>query len=292
MTAEGQSGTPRRQRLGQSWFNALPLLKRFALLGATSIAALGTDGLGADPLKTPTPEKPPTESKPRRLFSNFEGTELSDSDQREYLKLQLSMAEKNGKKTQQEIEELKKAIAELDERIAKGPSDSEMFALTLDKFLGFQREQAKRYSGPNQPQWSFELRALIDVLRSTTPRAQWFCNADFTLTPAHAALSFGGVKLGDLLPYAKKQVSHAIVAEQNHNWYLQALILTATNQEKDLTADWLRFFELKNMKWEKGNFPGDLANLKRALKQPEVVSGNAGSSQTNTANPKPVPASN
>jgi len=226
------------------------------------------------------------------VFSNFEGDQLSDADQREYLKLQLSLAEKNGKKTQQEIDELKKAIADLNERIAKGPSDSEMFALTLDKFLGFQREQAKRYSGPNQPQWSFELSALIDVLRSTTPRAQWFCQADFTLTPEHAALSFGGVKLGDLLPYAKKQVAHAIVAEQNHKRYLQALILTATNQEKDLTADWLRFFELKNMNWEQGNFPGDLANLKQVLKQQGNASGDAGGgSKTTTANPNPVPAS-
>jgi hypothetical protein len=287
MTAEGRSGTLRRRRLGQTRFNALPLLKWIVLLGATSIAALGADGLGADPLKTPTPDKPPTESKPRRLFSNFEGTELSDSDQREYLKLQLSLAEKNGKKTQQEIEELKKAIAELDERIAKGPSDSEMFALTLDKFLAFQRGEAKRHSGPNQPPWSFELNALIDALRSTTPRAKWFCQADFTLTPEHAALNLGGVKLGDLLPYAKKEVAHAPVAHQSHNLYLQALILTATNQEKDFTGDWLRYFERKNMEWEKGNFPGDLANLKRALKQPGDASGAA---RTSTADTNQVPA--
>lgn len=241
MNTEARSDEPRRRRLEQPWFNALPIVKRGILLGTTALVALGADGPGADPGKTPTPDKPPIESKPRRLFSNFEGDQLSDADQREYLKAKLALAEKNGTKSKQEIEELKKAIAEMNERIAKGPSDSEMFALTLDRFLGFQREQAKRYSGPNQPQWSFELSALIDVLRSTTPRAQWFCNADFTLTPAHAALSFGGVKLGDLLPYAKKQVSHAIVAEQNHKRYLQALILTATSQEKDLTADWLRF---------------------------------------------------
>jgi len=92
------------------------MAKRGLLLGATALVVLGADGRGADPVKTPTPDKPPTESKPRRVFSNLEGTELSDPDQREYLKLQLSLAEKNGKKTKQEIEELKKAIAELDER--------------------------------------------------------------------------------------------------------------------------------------------------------------------------------
>lgn len=257
------------------------MLRRGLLLGTTALVALGADGPGSHPGKTPTPDKPSTESKPRRSFSNLEGDQLSDPDQREYLKLQLSLAEKNGKKTKQEIEELKKAIAELNERIAKGPSDSEMFALTLDKFLSFQRDQAKRYSGPNQPQWSFELNALVDVLRSTTPRAQWFCNADITLTPAHASLSFGGVKLGDLLPFAKKQVSHSVAAQENHKRYLQALILTSTNQEEDLTADWLRFFELKNMKWEKDNFPGDLANLKQALT----------SSKSTTANPNQIPAS-
>ncbi len=268
------------------------MVGRGFLLGATAIVALGADGPGADPTKTATPDKPPTESKPRRVFSNLEGTELSDPDQREYLKLQLSLAEKNGKKTQQEIEELKKAIAELNERIAKGPSDSEMFALTLEKFLAFQREEAKRHSGPNQPLWSFELNAVIDALRSTTPRAQWFCQADFTLTPEHATLNLGGVKLGDLLPYAKKEVAHAPVARQFHNLYLQALILTATNQEKDFTEGWLRSFELKNMKWEQGNFPGDLANLKQAIKQQGDASGNGGSaSKTTTANPKQVPAS-
>lgn len=257
------------------------MLKRSLLLGTTALMALGADGPGADSAKTPTPDKPSTESKPRRLFSNFEGDQLSDADQREYLKAKLAMAEKNGTKSKQEIEELKNAIAELNERIAKGPSDSEMFELTLDKFLSFQRDQAKRYSGPNQPQWSFELNALVDVLRSTTPRAQWFCNADITLTPAHVSLSFGGVKLGDLLPFAKKQVSHSVAAQENHKRYLQALILTSTNQEKDLTADWLRFFELKNMKWEKDNFPGDLANLKQALT----------SSKSTTANPNQIPAS-
>lgn len=263
------------------------MVRRGFLLGATSLVALGADGPGADSTKTPTPDKPSTESKPRRVFSNFEGTELSDPDQREYLKLQLSLAEKNGKATKQEIDELKKAIAELNERIAKGPSDSEMFALTLEKYLAFQRGEAKRISGPNQPTWSFELNALIDALRSTTPRAQWFCQADFTLTPEHAALNLGGVKLGDLLPYAKKEVAHAPVARQFHNLYLQALILTATNQEKDFTEGWLRSFELKNMKWEQGNFPGDLANLKQAIKQQGDAGGAA---KTSTADTNQVPA--
>ena len=89
------------------------------------------------------------------------------------------------------------------------------------------------------------------------------------------------MKLGDLLPFAKKQVSHSVAAQENHKRYLQALILTSTNQEKDLTADWLRFFELKNMKWKKDNFPGDLANLKQALT----------GSKTTTANPIQIPAS-
>jgi hypothetical protein len=100
-------------------------------------------------------------------------------------------------------------------------------------------------------------------------------------------LNLGGVKLGDLLPCAKREVAHAPVAQQSHHIYLQALILTATNQEKDFTGDWLRYFERKNMEREKGNFPGDLASLKQALKQPRDAGGAA---KTSTADPNQVPA--
>lgn len=265
MTPGGRAGTPRRRRLEQPWFSALPMVKRSLLPGATALVAFGANGPGADPVNTATHDKIPIESKPRRVFSNSEGNWLSDADQREYLKAKLALAEKDGTKSNQEIEGLKKAIAEPSERIAKGPSDSEMFALTLENSLAIQRGEAKRHFEQSQRPWSFELNARIDAPCSPTPKAQWFCQADFNLTPEHAASNLGAVKLGDLLPYAKKEVANAPVAHQNRDMYLQDLILTATNQEMDFSGDWPRHFERNSMKWDKGHFPGDVTNLKQTL---------------------------
>lgn len=263
--------------------------KPWVTLGAAIIGVVAGDLRGADSGQSPTPLSVAADPKSpgRRAVEGMD--QLSDSDRREFLRAKLALAEKYGGKSKQELDGYRRAIAELDERIAKGPSDAEAFREMLTRFLAFEREQFSRSSAPNQPKWTPELNALLGVLRSITPRGQMFCNVDFTLTSDHAAMAFGSVQLGDLLPYAKAEVARAPIAEQFHKAYLSGLILCAAEPEKNPSEDWLRFFETKSMTREAASFAADLASLKRTMKRRQQPKEPMGESKTNPPAPDALP---
>lgn len=238
---------------------------------AATIWGIGTSAPGAEAVSS-TPvgtniQKPSVQSKPGSVLPKFETGELSDADLREFLKAKLAQAEKYRPQSKQEIEEYRQAIAELNDRIAKGPSVSLIFERNLEKYLVFARKEGLKPASSKQPKWVFELKALLDALRERTPDGHYFCDTDFTLSQAHSALIIGGVRIGDLLPFAKKEISHTPMATEFHERYLRGLIACATDMDKDTTTDWLRYFELHKMEWERKNFQSDSENLKKTLKQ-------------------------
>lgn len=249
----------------RSWTD---LLRIWVLAVATTCSTASMTVFGGEPTSPAhagtNVTKGTTQSKPKSVLRKFESKEMDDVELREQLKYALALAERHKTKTKVEMDEYRSAIAELTERIAKGPTVSERFEQSLEKALTFHREQGRR-SKSSQAKWTFELDALIETLRSRTPDGPLFCETEFVLSPQHAATTIGGVRIDVLLPYAKMEISHSPPTTEFHRKYLRALIVCATDLENDVTEDWMPF--LDKMEWEKKRFKSDVANLQQSLKK-------------------------
>ncbi len=237
-----------------------------AIFISVCVIYAGSWALGAEPR---TNQVKSAGAPNKSVLRKFETPELDDPGLRDYLRTKLTMAERQRAQIDERIAEYKDAIRELDERIAHGPSASERFASMFEKYLKFARQRAPGAMKDGVQSWTMELNALLDALRGVNPDGVGYFKADFTLTPAHAALEIKGVKVELLLPYAKREIANSPTATELHGKYLRSLIACASDEDEDgeKLKSSLRYFELQGMERQRMRFKAEVEALRNTIRQ-------------------------
>lgn len=251
-----------------------------AILFSLCVISQGGWALGAEQT---TNQAKVARAPKKSVLRKFETPELDDPGLRDYLRAKLAMAERQRARIKErisdrkeEIEELderiseyKEAIKELNERIAKGPTASERFASMLDRYLDSARQRSPKLAKEGVQLWTMELDALLDALRGATADGVGYFNAEFTLTPAHAALEIKGVKVETLLPYARREIADAPTATALHGKYLRSLIVCAADDDEDgeNLKKILRYFQLQGMDRQRKRFKAEVEALRNSVRQ-------------------------
>lgn len=192
---------------------------------------------------------------------------MDDRNAIEFLKAKLAQADKWGGDAKLK-QEYRACIAELTERVAKGPSDSAVFESNFKRFLLHERDEFNRRSDKNPFSgiaWKPEVRALCSALRVIAPRGKNYFETEIILSADHSKLMFGRASIDDVMPLAKRTCSVLKFPEEAED-YLWAVILFAGEPDKETTIEgWIRRFELRNNRWGMQNFAADAAKLKEAV---------------------------